>query len=129
MELATSSTALGGAIYASYNTSLSFNGTSYFINSSSKNMNGGVLLANCTFSISSNTIIYWESNHARLRGVIYVQDELTPWFTALNLSHIQQKINVFFNSQARMSPAVLMPNLFSRTILLMMQPLCYMVVQ
>ena len=68
----------GGAIYAGYNTSLSFTGTSNFINSSAKNMGGGVLLANCTFSVSSNTIIYWESNHARLGGAIYVEDEYNP---------------------------------------------------
>ena len=78
----------GGAIYADYNTSLSFTGTSNFINSSAKNTGGGVLLAlNSTFFISSNTTVYWESNHARLGGAIYVDDGYNLVYCTQSVSH------------------------------------------
>ena len=59
----------GGAILGVDNTSLSFAGTGKFI-SNSADEGGGVLLWNSTFSISSNTTGYWESNHARSGGAI-----------------------------------------------------------
>ena len=43
--------------------------------------------------------------------------------------YLIQKKNASFNSQARICPMVLMSNLFSRTILLMLQVVCYMVAQ
>ena len=61
----------GGAIAASYNTALNFTGNSNFINNSADD-GGGVFLLNSTLSIS-NTIVYWESNHARSGGAIYFQ--------------------------------------------------------
>ena len=46
----------GGAIYASYNTSLSFNGTSNFINSSAEG-GGGAIYASYNSSLSFNGTI------------------------------------------------------------------------
>ena len=58
---------------------------------------------------------------------------LIPSYTALRSHHIllhmyQEKI-VSFNFLARIYPMALMSNLLSRTTLLMMQEVCYMVVQ
>ena len=78
----------GGAIAAEHKTSLSFTGTSNFINSSAKEKGGGVLLAlNSTFFISSNTTVYWESNHARLGGAIYVDDGYTLVYCTPSVTH------------------------------------------
>ena len=68
----------GGVIYARYNTSLHFTGTSNFINNSATGIGGGVLLSITSFSTLSNTTIYWERNHARFGGAIYVDDEYNP---------------------------------------------------
>ena len=66
----------GGAIFARQNTALSFTGTSNFINNSAAVIGGGVLLyGSSTLSISSNTTVYWESNHAGSGGAIFVVDE------------------------------------------------------
>ena len=54
---------------------------------------------------------------------------LTPSFTALKPTYVQERKNASFNSLARICPMVSMFNLFSRTTLLMMQEVCYMVVQ
>ena len=43
--------------------------------------------------------------------------------------HMDQNKNASFNSLARICPMVLMSNLFSRTTLLILQEVCYMVVQ
>ena len=63
----------GGAIHA-YHILLSLTGTSNFTNNSAKNWGGAVHLMKSTFSISRNTIVYWENNHARLGGAINVHD-------------------------------------------------------
>ena len=54
---------------------------------------------------------------------------LTLSFTALRLHHIDQEKNASSNSLARICPMVLMFNLSSRTTLLMLQEVCYMVAQ
>ena len=67
------------------NNTLTFNGTIYFTNNghygeevnpmNEYNFGGGVFMGlKSTFSILPNTTIYWESNHARLGGAIYVAD-------------------------------------------------------
>ena len=70
----------GGAIYAD-ESKLSFNGTVNFINNiCSVDVNedaagGGVYIGlQSTFSILPNTTMYWENNHARFGGAIYVED-------------------------------------------------------
>ena len=68
----------GGAIFSAEDgigvSLLRFTGTSHFSNNSAGISGGGMFLVNSTFSISSNTTIYWENNHARLGGAIYADD-------------------------------------------------------
>ena len=85
----------GGAIFADHNTSLSFTGTGNFI-SNSAYWGGGVLLLNSTFSISSNTTVYWESNHARFGGAIFVDDEYNPLLYCTQLNTHTTKDECFF---------------------------------
>ena len=112
----------GGAIFSAESgpgkSLLRFTGTSYFSHNSAGISGGGMFLVNSTISILSKTNIYWESNFARLGGAIY----------ALNMTYIQKKMNAFFNSLVRICPMVMMLNFFSR-ITLLMQAVCYMVVQ
>jgi len=85
----------------------------------------------CAFSILPNTTVYWENNHATLilGGAIYMSMMVAPSVTVLLLLNLYHKKNASFNSLARICPMVLMSNLFSRTTLVMMQEVCYMVVQ
>ena len=96
----------GGSIYASYNVSLSFTGTSNFINNSAGSGGaifagdnilsftgtisfinnsapcgdgGGAYLSASRFFILPNTTVYWENNHAHLGGAIYVDDKSNPF--------------------------------------------------
>ena len=151
----------GGAIYASYNTVLSFNGASNFIGNSavyggairidvtstlilngtvnftSNGHNRGTVNGDATYggglymaqktalSILPNTTVYWEKNHASYGGAIFVRDAIPLSYCI----HIYQKKIAFFNFLGRICPVVLMPNLFSITTLLMLQEVCYMVVQ
>ena len=69
----------GGAIAAVHNASLSFIGSSNFTNNSADAWGGGVSLVNSTFSILSNTMVYWESNHALLGGAIFVGEDHNPF--------------------------------------------------
>ena len=74
---------MGGAIRTSDNNTLIFDGTIYFTNNSgtyaplflANSHGGGVYMGRkSTFSILSNTTVYWENNHANFGGAIYVQD-------------------------------------------------------
>ena len=72
---------LGGAILA-HNTSLHFIGIVNFINNSAHAVGegGGVYLSSSSsFFIFPNTTVYWENNHARLGGAIYVDDQSNPF--------------------------------------------------
>ena len=69
----------GGAIFAGANASLSFTGRCNFTNNSADAWGGGVSLGNSTFSVLSNTVVYWESNHALLGGAIYVGEDHNPF--------------------------------------------------
>ena len=71
------------AITTNANGTLTFNGTVYFtnnghyggVNTDYNAGGGGVFMGiKCTFSILPNTTVYWENNHARLGGAIYVYD-------------------------------------------------------
>ena len=67
---------IGGAILVADNTLLHFAGTSNFINNSAPDGNGGgVYLSACSFFFFPNTTVYWENNHARLGGAIFVDDQ------------------------------------------------------
>ena len=74
---------LGGAICAVNGTRLTFNGAIRFSNNGydthkmnplGDNIGGGIYMYYSTFSISPNTIVYWENNHAYLGGAIYIVD-------------------------------------------------------
>ena len=75
----------GGAIYADQYSKLSFNGTVNFTNNvcsvdvNGDTVGGGVYMGiHCTFSILSNTTVYWENNRATLGGAIYIDDAASP---------------------------------------------------
>jgi len=61
-------------------------------------LGGGVLLDNSTFSISSNTTVYWESNHAWLGGAIYTEDgdNIDPLVYCTQLDTCAKKGECFF---------------------------------
>ena len=87
------SASAGCAIYA-YNASLSFIGISNFINNSASYVGGGIYLSASSVFILPNTTLYWEHNHARLGGAIYVYDQLNPF---IYCTGIQAEIdNCFF---------------------------------
>ena len=81
-----SATDRGGAVCLDTNSTLAFNGTITFINNghivgntntlnSETTYGGGVCIGlQSTFSVLPNTTVYWENNHARLGGAIYVID-------------------------------------------------------
>ena len=83
-----------------------------------------------TIAFLPNTTVYWEKNYANLGGAIYVDDvsTLSYCYKSLIGSYIPKENNAFFNFMTRIYP-VFMFNSFSRTTLLMMQEVCYMVVQ
>ena len=83
---------LGGAIHAVDNSSLSFNGTGNFISNSAEE-GGGVLLLNST---SSNTIVYWERNHARSGGEISAANIPLAYCTQLDTYTCIIKDRCFF---------------------------------
>ena len=85
---------LGSTIHASDHTSLSFTGTSNFINNSA-HYGGGVLLWKTTFSISSNTTVHWEKNHAWFGGAICVMDN-APLVYCTQLETCTTKYGCFF---------------------------------
>ena len=68
----------GGAIYTMGSSKVTFNGAinmtnNYVVNEYS--LGGGMYVGpKSTFSILPNTNVYWEKNHARLGGAIYVDD-------------------------------------------------------
>ena len=71
---------VGGAIGAEDNTLLSVTGTINFINNTVPDGNGGgIYLSTSSFSILPNTTLYWQNNHARLGGAIYVDDHSNPY--------------------------------------------------
>ena len=83
---------------------------------------GGVCIGlQSTFSILPNTTVDWEKNCARLGGVIYAID-------ASHCAALIQKKSASFKSMPRICP-ILMANLFARTTLLILQEVCYVVVQ
>jgi len=62
-------------------------------------LGGGVLLNNSTFSISSNTTVFWESNRARLfGGAIYTEDgdNVNPLVYCAQLDTCAEKGECFF---------------------------------
>ena len=66
----------GGAIHAVDNCELNFNGISNF--SSNTAIQGGAIYMGINSSFSSlpnNLAVYWESNHAKLGGAIYIDDD------------------------------------------------------
>ena len=71
----------GGAISSETNNTLTFSGIIYFTNNGEVNgytFGGGVYLGlKSTISILPNTTVYWENNHARFGGAIYVADVST----------------------------------------------------
>ena len=62
----------GGAICTQEST-LRFKGTTNFVSNSADN-GGAIHLSKSIFSILPNTSVYWEKNHANLGGAIYVAD-------------------------------------------------------
>ena len=71
----------GGAICTTGNSNVTFNGTINITNNgyndgvNEYNLGGGMYVGpKSTFSILPNTTVYWEKNHARLGGAIYVDD-------------------------------------------------------
>jgi len=97
---------MGGAIMTKANNTLTFNGTIYFTNNghygggvnfmNEYNSGGGVFMGlKSTFSILSNTTMYWENNHASLGGAIYVTD-VSPASYCTSLGSYRPKQECFF---------------------------------
>ena len=125
----------GGAISANINGTLIFNGSIKFANNGHntdklRDSHGGALhlAISSTFSILPHTMICWENSHAILGGALYVLNVNPFVYCAMDQVSILKK-NASFNSQVRHHPIVLMPNLFLKTTPLVMQEVCYMVVQ
>ena len=118
----------GGTIYSFNRILLSFNGTINFISNSAKIDGGSLYLINSNLSVCPNTTMFWDKNHARYGGAIYVDDQSEP-IIYCSQAETSPKECFFFNSLARICPMVLTYDLFSRTILLMLQEVCYMVGQ
>ena len=68
----------GGAISAYFNSTLMFDGNICFTNNGNfpgYSLGGAIyLFIDSTFSITHDTTVYWENNHAKLGGAIYVVD-------------------------------------------------------
>ena len=86
----------GGAIFIGDVTSLSFTGSGNFINNSAKYWGGGVCVSNSTFFIPSNTMVYWESNHAQFGGAFYVGDFYNPFIFCTTIATYAAKDECFF---------------------------------
>ena len=136
----------GGAIYAESNTTLTFNGTIYFTNNgyhggridtltAGSTKGGGVYMGfRSTFFILPNTTVYWENNHANLGGAIYVYDNI-PIRYCTNIRHSRRVTSEFFVPEEEcffqlpgQNPSNGIDLVF-KTTLLMLQEVCYMVVQ
>ena len=75
---------MGGAIIA-FGTTLMFKGNIRFTNNSSLFWGGAMFLTNSTCSISPNTNVHWEKNHATLGGSIFVTDNPFIYCTQLKV--------------------------------------------
>ena len=69
----------GGTIYSFNRIVLSFNGTINFISNSAKIDGGSLYLINSNLSVCPNTTMFWDKNHARYGGAIYVDDQSKPF--------------------------------------------------
>ena len=123
----------GGAFYFTVNSTVIFNGTTYFTQNKvdgNPGYGGGVsIVLKSILSILPNTTVYWENNHAVFGGGIYVSDdspisyctllpEFLPFHTYMpkekcffqlpgqNLSNIDSKL-VFENNSADVAGSVL----------------------
>ena len=130
---------LGGAIFSTLNTTLIFDGTASFTDNGHDigeiiaSQGGGIVLAlTSTISILPNTTVYWVNNRATSGGAISV------WEMTLNGSFdttfctqfdtCRPRINCFFQLPGQNMSNGIDAQLVSRTILLTMQEVCYMVV-
>ena len=95
----------GGAISAYYNSTLTFDGNISFTNNghntNETDMNtntrgGAIYLAFSSFLfLMPNTTVYWENNHARLGGAIYVFD-INPLIYCTNIATFIAREQCFF---------------------------------
>ena len=82
----------GGAILAYENSVLHFSGTNNFINNSADGGGGVIFLGlKSTLSILPNTTVYWENNHARFGGAIYVVDAVPASYCTVIATYIPQE--------------------------------------
>ena len=86
----------GGAIRASANTSVLLHGTVTFVDNKAAIWGGGVYLGSSTFSVFPNTTVYWERNHARLGGAIYVDDEVNTRIYCRQINACEASHDCFF---------------------------------
>ena len=94
----------GGVIWAYQNIVLSLSGTNNFINNSALMGTfggGGMFLGlKSTLSILPNTTVYWENNHARFGGAIYVADASTMSYCTVISTNILKE-ECFFQLPGR----------------------------
>ena len=127
----------GGAISAYRSSTLTFNGSISFndngnnaeIDNGDNKLGGAMYLAtSSTLFLMPNTTVCFENNHANLGAAIYVSD-VNALIYCSPIARIYNRNNAYFNYLDKICPVVLIPNLCSRTILLMLQETCYMEAQ
>ena len=124
----------GGAIATGSNCTVNFKGTSNFTNntvSGGDAFGGGGLYMKykSTFFIYPNTTIYWENNHAQLGGAIFVHDTSPLSYCTSVAPFVPQEECFFQLSGYNLPTGIVISSWFSRTTLLILQEVCYMVVQ
>ena len=94
----------GGAIRTFHSSTLALSGTIHFTNNRGETntpnayntSGGGVYMGlKSNFSILPNTTVYWENNHARLGGAIYVEDT-SPLSYCTTVAALIPKEDCFF---------------------------------
>ena len=137
----------GGAIYAESNTTLTFNGTIHFTNNryhgskidtlTAGSTKGGAVYVQIHLpNTLQHTYIYWENNHASLGGAIYVYDNIPISYcpsTRYNIRVTSESYvpteECFFQLLGQNLPNGIDVQFVFKTTLLMLQEVCYMVVQ
>ena len=97
----------GGAIYASFKSTVTFNGSVSFTNNghNKKGSRGGAmyLLISTILSILPHTTVHWENNHATLGGAINVHDVNSFGYCALIAEYLPREECFFQLPQQNLS--------------------------
>ena len=125
----------GGAISAYFNSTLMFDGNICFTNNGDfpgikRDSHGGAiyLFIGSTFSITHDTTVYWENNHAKLGGAIYVFDvNFFNYYIQIVTPFVPNEKCFFQLPGQNLSNDI--DTFFFTTTLLTLQEVYYMVVQ